>query len=671
MDGSLFTGQLRSIFIEETEDGLDLMERGLLQLDAGSADRDLVNAVFRAAHSIKGGAGTFSLTAMVELTHLAESLLEDVRSGERAWTSAIGSALLGAVDELRDMLDAVREGSAQPPVASPSLLERLRELNDLPATPARADAAEGARSAPAPDPNSGLRTLQIEFRPHAALMRSGNDPLLILAELARLGEIETTCHQDGLPAFSSLDPHDLYLRWDVRLKTSAPDDEVREVFAWVEDECDLEIARVPAAAPPDPAATPRGPSAQARTQSLRTEQTSIRVGVEKVDALVDMVGELVITQSMLSQVSRSAEASSLEALRAGVQQLERNTRELQEGIMRMRMLPIGFVFARLPRLVRDLGRQLGKPAELVTIGEATEIDKNVLEQISDPLVHLVRNCVDHGLESPEERRRWGKDPVGLVRIEAAHQGGAIVIRVRDDGAGIDPAKIRTKAIAKGLIAETDDRDEAQLLDLIFMPGFSTAETVSDISGRGVGMDVVRRNIHQLGGTIEIASKVGVGTELTIRLPLTLAILDGQLFRLGRQTYVLPLVSVVESFVPTPTHINHVANGGMVYRLRDAFLPILRLSELFNLPSDSRSIRDGLMIVTEGSQGPVVLHVDELLGQQQVVIKSLESNFGHVQGVAGATILGNGSVALIIDVPGLVRLHGSSPSSHPSSGTRAA
>jgi len=688
MSNGLFSGQLRNIFIEETDDGLELMEQGLLQLDAGTGDSDVVNSVFRAAHSIKGGGGTFGLTPMVQLTHHAESLLDQIRLGTRSWSSEIGSALLSAIDELRSMLETVRNGSDAPPQPSSELLARLESLTD---------AAFGAapNSEPSPSPKVEVATekqFHIDFSPHADLMATGNDPLLLLRELQRLGSVHVTCCDERLPPMELLDPRDCHLTWTVRLSTISTVEDVQEVFAWVEDECDLEIREEPAvdAAPPapdaeapvaeTPATAPAAGAAPAPVQPpkdasaasnepSRPKKTSgdpgsIRVGIEKVDALVDMVGELVITQSMLSQLSRESDASRLEALRAGVQQLERNTRELQEGVMRMRMLPIGVVFARLPRLVRDLGRQLGKDVELITTGETTELDKTVLEKISDPLVHLVRNSVDHGIEGADRRQTLGKPARGTVEITASHRGGAVLIEIRDDGGGIDVERLRAKAVERGLIAPSDELERAALLDLIFHPGLSTAEAVSDISGRGVGMDVVRRNIRELGGSIEVNSTPGEGTRLTIRLPLTLAILDGQLFRLGAQTYVLPLVSVIESLVPHTTRLSALGAGAEVYRLRDSFIPLLRLSKLYGLPGDARRLEDGLLIVTESPQGPVGLFVDELLGQQQVVIKSMETNFGRVDGVAGATILGNGSVALIADVPSLTRLHGVSPSRAP-------
>jgi two-component system chemotaxis sensor kinase CheA len=652
MAHDVFTGQLRRIFLEEAEDHIELMERGLLQLDAGSADQELMNAVFRAAHSMKGGAGTFGLAPIVDLTHLLESLLDEVRAGQRGWSSPLGSALLASVDDLRGMLDDIRSETEPVRSATPAVLERLQQLLDAQAPPAAAE-----------------RRLHITFRPHADLMARGNDPLLLIRELGRLGDLTVNAKLDQLPPIEDLDPQTIRLGWELSLSTSATDDDVHEVFSWVEDECDLEIsAGASPPALPKPAVSSGGTTE--RTAPSR-ESGSIRVGIEKVDALVDMVGELVITQSMLSQLGRDFDEGALEALRVGLQQLERNTRELQEGVMRMRMLPIGFVFARLPRLVRDLSGQLEKKIAFTTSGENTELDKTVLEKMSDPLVHIIRNSVDHGIESPEQRGRAGKPEAGSVRIEASHQGGAIVIEVSDDGAGIDPERLRAKGVERGLLDPDAETDRERLLELIFHPGLSTAAEVSDISGRGVGMDVVRRNIHELGGTIDVESEIGVGTRFTIRLPLTLAILDGQLFRLGHQTYVLPLVSVIESFVPSPDRLSRLGNGAEVYRLRESFLPVVRLARLFGLEGDDRRFQDGLLVVTESPNGPIALFVDELLGQQQVVIKSLETNFDRVDGVAGATILGNGSVALIVDVPGLLRLQHRLHREGPARGPRAA
>jgi two-component system chemotaxis sensor kinase CheA len=383
----------------------------------------------------------------------------------------------------------------------------------------------------------------------------------------------------------------------------------------------------------------------------------MRVGIDKVDALINMVGELVITQSMLGQVGKEFDLSKLSKLQEGLAQLEHNTREMQESVMRIRMLPISFSFNRFPRLVRDISSKLGKKVELVLLGEQTELDKTVMEKIGDPLVHMVRNSLDHGLESPEERINSGKDETGTLTLNAYHQGGNIIIEITDDGKGIDPDIIRQKAIEKGVIAESDVLSPEQCQELIFAPGFSTAAEVSDLSGRGVGMDVVKRNIQELNGTVELESTPGKGSVFRIRLPLTLAILDGQLVRVGKETYILPLVSIIESLEMENETINSVGGDTEVLKVRHEYVPILKLYSLFETVPDSLEVNDGLMVIAEGDNRKIGLLVDELLGQQQVVIKSLETNYRKVDGVSGATILGDGTVALILDIPGLIKMAG--------------
>jgi two-component system chemotaxis sensor kinase CheA len=383
--------------------------------------------------------------------------------------------------------------------------------------------------------------------------------------------------------------------------------------------------------------------------------TSIRVSTEKIDELMNTVGELVITQSMLSQLGAKVSGAVAEQLRSGLVQLERNMRELQESVMRVRMLPISFVFSRYPRMVRDLGQRLGKLVDLKISGDQTELDKTVLEKIGDPLMHLVRNCVDHGLEMPEVREAAGKPATGTVHLDAYHKGGSITVEVTDDGGGLNREKILSTARARGFVGENDVLTDGQIAELIFLPGFSTVEETTDISGRGVGMDVVRRNIKELSGTIEVSSEPGRGSRFTITLPLTLAILDGQSVCVGTETYIVPLVTIIESLQLKAGMVNRVAGQGEVFWFRDSYLPVVRLHQLFGVQPRSLQLHDGLIMIVEGEGRRVGLFVDDLLGQQQVVIKSLEANFRRVDGVSGATILGDGAVALILDVPGLIRI----------------
>ncbi len=492
----------------------------------------------------------------------------------------------------------------------------------------------------------------------------------------------------ALPPLAEIVPEDAYLGWDLTLVGEIREADVRELFAWVDGDCELSIEPIEQAGPassPAPAgrdqpgvavnatATPSatvtgvGGERLARAGSavaVSGEMSSIRVSIEKIDALINMVGELVITQSMLGEIDDDFDIDRLERLRGGLAQLARNTRELQDSVMRIRMLPIGNTFSRFTRLVRDLGRQLGKSVELKTTGEGTELDKTVLEKIADPLVHLVRNSLDHGIEPPERRRELGKPETGVIHLHAYHQGGNVVIEISDDGAGLDRARIVDSARRKGLIGPDETVTDDQALDLVFLPGLSTAKKVSDVSGRGVGMDVVRRNIQELGGTVAVRSETGRGATFTIRLPLTLAILDGQLVRVDSETYIIPLVSIVESLQIQRALVNTIAGRTEVYRLRDQILPVIRLREVF-AAEDAHGALDGqLAVVVENEGRQVGLVVDELLGQQQVVIKSLESNYRRLEGVSGATILGNGVVALILDVGGLVQISRRRSSSTP-------
>ncbi len=673
------SAELIDAFFEEAREGLETLESGLLGL-ADDPDGERIHPIFRAAHSIKGAAGAFGFSDVTNFTHHVETLLDLYRSGERSATQSEVDLLLRCVDGLRGMLDAARHGTASDAALIADLETELKT-----ALAASMD-GEPPRATPAPTPISATeptrttRSFEIGFRPHRHLLRTGNEPARILRELEGLGELEVTCDAGALPGLVELVPEDCYLAWNLRLAGSAEESAIREAFAWVDDDCDLTITEVgaardpaqevavanatSAATAPTPAAVHGTPAAAltpdkvgraSAAVAVSSEASSIRVSIEKVDALINMVGELVITQSMLGEIDHDFDLSRLEALRQGLAQLARNTRELQDSVMRIRMLPIGSTFNRFTRLVRDLGRQLGKQIELRTSGENTELDKTVLEKIADPLVHLIRNSIDHGVEPPEQRRAAGKPEVGVVHLNAYHQGSSVVIEVRDDGAGLDRARILESARNKGFVGANDELADEQVFDLIFLPGLSTAKEVSDVSGRGVGMDVVRRNIQDLGGTVSVRSAAGAGTTFAIRLPLTLAILDGQLVRVGDETYIIPLISIVESLQIQGALLNSIAGRAEVYRLRNEIIPVLRLHELFGSASAHRSLSGQLTVVVENEGQKLGVVVDELLGQQQVVIKSLETNFRRLEGVSGATILGNGVVALILDVAGLVQI----------------
>ncbi|MCP4004679.1 MAG: chemotaxis protein CheA [bacterium] len=668
--------QLLGYFYEESAEGLEAMESSLLEIDIAQPDSEQINAIFRAIHSIKGSGGSFGLDDISRFAHHAETLLDEIRAGDRQLTKKGVDVLLHSTDCLRDMIEAMRDGkeSDQDRVEeiTGQLLEMLEETEERAPEASQSLSVESAIEPASASPNGTKAEWEIRFAPHRHLLRTGNEPVRILRELESLGELKVTADPEELESLDDMDPEDCYLSWDLSLCTDASEEVLREVFAWVEEDCDLEIrclsktvesvtedanadSNTAEDAKVEPSKAAAAKSSGKSGARAASGGGSIRVSTEKIDALVNMVGELVITQAMLGEVGDNFDENRLEALREGLGQLARNTRELQDNVMRIRMLPVSVTFNRFPRLVHDLSQKLGKRVELVLIGEATEVDKTVLEKLADPLVHLIRNSLDHGLEKPDQRVAAGKSETGKIVLNAFHQGGNIVIEVGDDGGGLDPDRIRAKALKNGLITEEDNPTDSQLFDMLFQAGFSTAEKVSDVSGRGVGLDVVRRNIRELGGTVAVDSTKGVGSTFTIRLPLTLAILDGQLVRIGSETFVIPLISIVESLQIKPEFVNVITGSAEIYRLREEAIPIVRLYDLFDVLPDRQGIDNGLLVVVEGSGSKSGLLVDDLLGQQQVVIKSLKDNFGDVPGLAGATILGDGTVALIVDIAGLIEL----------------
>jgi two-component system chemotaxis sensor kinase CheA len=694
--------QFHDAFFEESFEALDSMEAALLKLDIGSPEPELINTIFRVAHSIKGGSATFGFSEIASFTHSLETLLDELRSATMPVTVALSDLLLKSVDVMRAMLRAVQ---AKQPIDSQRVSDLQFDLEVaiakksetvLPAVAAAPPAAVpvaiagGATS----DSAAPIAPWRIRFQPYRELLARGNDPLRMLRELAELGELRVRVDAQMLPPLTEINPGDCYLAWSLELAGEVTQESIRQVFEWAEGDCELTLERLPddrpdpmpeaeaaspapapaeepahpsAALAPAPSVGPPAPSSPAAPAPSRADAPkpdapgsglgdsgSIRVSVEKIDELMNTVGELVITQAMLSQLGAHFEGAEAEKLRAGLAQLERNMRELQESVMRVRMLPISFVFSRFPRMVRDLTQRLGKQIELKLTGEQTELDKTVLEKIGDPLVHLVRNCIDHGIESPQARIAAGKPAEGTVHLDACHRGGNIAVEVSDDGAGLDRERILAKARARGLVGPNDTLTEAEIHELIFQPGFSTAEKTTDLSGRGVGMDVVRRNVKELGGKVEVRSEPGRGSRFVITLPLTLAIVDGQSVSVGTETYIVPLISIVESMQLKASGITRLSGRGEVLSFRGDYLPIIRLHELFGVEPRSRALHEGLVVIAEGDGRRVGLFVDDLLGQQQVVIKSLEANYGHIDGVSGATILGDGSVALILDVPGLIR-----------------
>jgi two-component system chemotaxis sensor kinase CheA len=682
----------------------------------GEADSETINTIFRTAHSIKGGAGMFGFNEIASFTHIMETLLDELRSARLQVTSPMCDGLLQSVDVMRSLMTAQKNhqpldlsvakvlqeefkrmmagegqpGAAGAAAAAPAPAQVAVAAAAAPAAPAApAPVLAAAASAPAPATSPAVAapgvTLdadvwQIRFKALPNLLTRGNDPVRIFEELTGLGHLTVQADCGGVLPLESIDPADCRIAWNLTLTTTAPRAAIELIFEWAEGDCELAIERTgsiavaPAvAAAQSPAPAPAAPVTAAPAQGAppklevvaaapkpaavpaSPEVNSIRVAIEKIDELLNTVGEIVITNSMLGQLAKGFVGDDADRLRSGLEQLESNVRELQESVMRVRMLPVGSVFSRFPRLVRDLSSRLGKQIRLQLSGEQTELDKTVLEKIGDPLVHLVRNSVDHGIELPHERLAAGKPEEGLVHLNAYHQGGSINIVITDDGRGLDARKLIDKARTKGLIAADAVLTDEQAYELIFAPGFSTAEQTTDLSGRGVGMDVVRRNIKELGGSVELKSALGAGTTTTITLPLTLAIVDGQTVQVGTETYIVPLTAIVESLQLRAGGTHQVQGHGEVFKFREEYLPIIRLHEVFGVEPRSRQVSDGLLMVVEGDGRRAGLFIDSLIGQQQVVIKSLEINYRRIPGVGGATILGEGAVALILDVPGLLRV----------------
>jgi two-component system chemotaxis sensor kinase CheA len=646
--------EIAKVFFQESREGLDSMEAGLLGLGAAS-DTETINTIFRAAHSIKGGSATFGFAEVAAFTHGVETLLDEMRNGVRPVTAEAVQVLLQACDCLREMIAATE---AQHPLDQ----ARIASLNnDI--THILGERLGEAAAEPVPDMSAvaaGVPTgWRILFEPVADLLRLRNEPTRMFSELARLGSLTVSANTSRVPPLDALDAEACYLSWEIELTGHVSRQQLDEVFDWVDSGCRLEFFPIGIAPIPVPAVAPVGPLQAPRQSNIpalkgAAESGSIRVATEKLDSIINLVGELLITQSMLSTFADGLDAGKLDTLRKGLSQLARNTRELQESVMQIRMLPISFAFNRFPRLVHDLSRKLGKMVDIKLTGENTELDKTVLEKISDPLVHLVRNALDHGLETPEQRTAAGKCPSGTIELGAFHEGGSIIIEVRDDGAGLNKKKILQKGRERGLVGPDQELTDDQIDNLIFTPGFSTAEQVSDVSGRGVGMDVVRRNINDLGGHVQIFSKEGAGSTVRIQLPLTLAILDGQLVRVGKEIYIISLLAIVETIQVSPDRLNTLPGNSEIFRLREEFLPVIKLGAMFGIEPDDTTVEESLLVVVEADNKRVGVLVDDLLAQQQVVIKSLESNYKPVPGIAGATILGDGAVALIIDVRDVIR-----------------
>ena len=713
--------EIKQTFFQECEAQLVELEAGLLAIEAGDHDGEVINAVFRAVHSVKGGAGAFNLTDLVHFAHTFENAMDLVRVGRLAPSPSLVRVMLRAADILADLVRAARAdtphdasraaavaaeltaccaeaapkgGTAPVPAPAPVAAAPVAPAgdDDFEFVPLAIDLSDFGDLAPPPVPNR----FRIDFRPRPELYAKGNDTVILLRELALLGTVEVTCDLSELPGLAEMEPENAYLGWSVTLSTERDEAAVREIFDFVEWDSTLTVealqddspaaeeefvfevipmlelpdlgepdpetaasdpvvvplrpaksagpeASVPAAAAPaDAAAAEHRPAAQA--------SPTIRVDLDRVDRLIDLVGELVINQAMLAERVNEAGLARMSQVAVGLDELEQLTREIQDSVMAIRAQPVKSVFQRMPRLAREVAMQVGKSVRLVTEGENTEVDKTVIERLSDPLTHMIRNAIDHGLERPEKRLAAGKPEEGLVRLSALHRSGRIVIEISDDGAGINRERVRSIAIEKGLIPPDSKLSDEETDNLIFLPGFSTAATISDISGRGVGMDVVKRSIQALGGRISITSVPGKGSTFTMSLPLTLAVLDGMVVTVAGHTLVIPLTAIVEILLPKATEVHGFGGSARVIGVRNGFIPLVDVGEVMGFRGPLEDARAGVALLVEIEGGArSALLVDAIQGQRQVVIKSLESNYGHVPGIAAATILGDGRVALILDV----------------------
>ena len=730
---------IKVTFFQECEEQLSELESGLLAMEQGETDSETVNAVFRAVHSIKGGAGAFSLEPLVRFAHVFETTLDDVRAGKLAPDNNVVKVMLRAADVLADHVRAARDGGVVEETRSQELAAALEALNGE-AAPAQIvsqgfDDMPGLEFTPltvSDDDGFGddfgftplaagvidlepvglaLRRWTVQLRPKNALYAKANETGLLLRELKRLGDIQVSMDRAELPGLAELEPEQAYLAWTVVLTTDRSQTDIQEVFEFVDGDCDLSItadeltasfptmdeatidepvdvmaliqqaqadvlaalapaimAKVFAAPAPAPVFAASAPSIPApavataaaagvapdAAHGAAAQQATIRVDLDRVDRLIDLVGELVINQAMLAQRVTESGVPRSSNIAMGLDDLEHLTRDIQDSVMAIRAQPVKSVFQRMPRLVREVAAMTGKQVRLVTEGEGTEVDKTVIERLTDPITHMIRNAIDHGLERPEVRVAAGKGPEGTVRLSAAHRSGRIVIEVSDDGKGIDRPRVRQIAIDKGLIEVDSNLSDEDVDNLIFMPGFSTASSVSDISGRGVGMDVVKRSIQGLGGRIAITSRPGQGSTFTLSLPLTLAVLDGMVVSVCDHTLVAPLTAIIESLQPKAQDVRAIGPDAYVIAIRDTYTPLIDVGAVLGYRTTPLDPTKGVALLVEGEGGArAALMVDAIQGQRQVVIKSLEANYRQVEGIAAATILGDGRVALILDVDNVV------------------
>ncbi|PZQ55650.1 MAG: chemotaxis protein CheA [Phenylobacterium zucineum] len=711
---------IRDTFFQECEEQLAELESGLLAMEGGDQDPETINAVFRAVHSIKGGAGAFQLEALIRFAHVFETALDEMRSGRLAASPEVLKTMLRAADILADLVSSARAGQEGEHAQQQQLSDELKAMSGA----AGADEEEDwgdfefqpmSVAVDIPEEVPAARSFKVRFKPRADLYAKANEAALLLRELVRLGDSQVELDTSEVPLLADIDPEAAYLIWTVTVSGDTDELAIREVFEFVDGDCELDVevqggsdggggggldisallaraqaeagplietapddfdpkalleaaslpepepapAPAPVAAPapalavvPPAADAAEGPAAN---QARKTEAgATIRVDLDRVDRLIDLVGELVINQAVLAQRVMEAGLARASAVAMGLDELEQLTREIQDSVMAIRAQPVKSVFQRMPRLVREVAAMTGKPVRLVTEGEGTEVDKTVIERLADPLTHMIRNAIDHGLESPEKRAAAGKPAEGVVKLAAMHRSGRIVIEVSDDGGGINRERVKGIAIEKGLIAADATLSDEEIDNLIFMPGFSTAAEVSDISGRGVGMDVVRRSIQALGGRINITSKPGKGSTFTMSLPLTLAVLDGMVVSVEGQTLVAPITAIIETLQPKVEDVHSLGGHARVISIRGGFVPLIDVGMALGYRATPLAAADGVALLIEGEGGArAALFVDAIQGQRQVVIKSLEANYRQVPGVAAATILGDGRVALILDIDTIV------------------
>ncbi len=699
---------IRETFFQECEEQLGELETGLLAMEEGDSDTETVNAVFRAVHSIKGGAGAFKLDRLVRFAHAFETTLDKIRNGLLTPSSQVLKVMLRAADALADLVRDARTGGDFDETRSQELLAEMKAftdgaasdppaVEDEPADPFQAMGFEPLTLSfdddePAePEAPAGFDYI-IAFKPKPDLYNKGNETTRLMRELARLGAISVECDASRIPALPNLDPEASYLSWRISLKSTESLETVRNVFEFVEGDCELEVRvadaageRAESAEPIGAPATPivvapaaaalqtpvavsvKPPAAPSETRSARdaskadaaaanpnSQQGTIRVDLDRVDRLINLVGELVINQAMLTQRVLEAGVGKAASVSAGLEDLEHLTRDIQESVMAIRAQPVRPLFQRMSRIVREVADATGKSVRLKTEGENAEVDRTVIERLADPLTHMIRNAVDHGLETPEARAAAGKPEQGEVRLSAAHKSGRVIIEVSDDGAGIDRPRVKAIAIRKGLIPPDAVLTDSEIDNLLFLPGFSTAEAVSSISGRGVGMDVVKRSIQALGGRISISSRPGLGSTFSMSLPLTLAVLDGMVVKVADQTLVVPLTTILETLKPKPGDVYGLGPDSQVIGIRGGFTPLIDVAKALGFRAARSDPLAGvtLLIETEGGARSALM-VDAIQDQRQVVIKSLEANYGHVDGIAAATILGDGRIALILDADAIV------------------